>query len=1157
MGTTSDFQHGVVPYCINDIFTKRSEIVKSGAQVSIDLSYLEIYMEECFDLLSKDGERKKLELRETQSGETFLEGLAAWPVLNLAEVAHFLSEAAKVRATGRTAMNSVSSRSHAICTLTIRIFQDETTLVSKLNLVDLAGSERAKKTQATGDVLQEGISINKGLLALGNVVAALSTKAKNENKNSGHVHVPYRESRLTRLLKDSLGGNGMTALLACVSPSSSNYEETLNTLRFASRASCIVNKAEVNHDVANDAGLLLRENNRLRDQLLILQDKYDKLVNKGFESNANVRKRQPSTESLECGLTEDMVIYLLTSLKLTSALKSFFMQCLNEDLLVDDSLILSVQNELQDIRNSLGYEFKGKLAIHENAVSESLFIELSIDGIDIDEENIPPIMTAIEELNNLESHMKTLLRKVSKTDDNKSTRSSQENESLEEGLHDMSAISKDDDDDLNASYNSIDLSVVLNGCETSFAEQEEPTVEELERIGAAPKDIAAKEEKIFSIVAITEQYKATIKELNEEIAILEKEREQLVAQNDNETARRKDASGGGGSAGISHDTLKFKQELKQKTKLLEEKVKVLRAKEIEFNKICRAKEKLVKELEATKSKVLEYKRKKVDMMKKMREETVAHQVESKQLKFNELQSKRHLAKAEISLQRIEQKLTNQEKCWKLKLEAKENECNRLKQLLKRQEDNRAMKEKTRLRTVNSFTTANSSNGTSCSNIITVASSKQLQQVFRDEMRNQQDMAKVHGELSYELDARRSLQQEKFDKKAKLKTLRPGSHSYRSLEENISALEKEINAKNMKVGRLQLMLQDQQELQANAQGTAMNRLPFLSKDGCTGITDLQSCLHKLWVVHFDQLKENNKLTMKLEDLQQSVRNLTPPEKDETIQAGDGEDVPTRDEMDESFYPSENDSNDDDDDDDYSAGDHAGRNKQRRKRRPDSSSDQSKTSKRSRNSIESELTTSQLSDDSEQSELSAANKAANKKPKKIPAKKSYSEEELAAIKSSQWWSMTIKDLKDQLKQRSLLVSGLKNDLVFRLLKYEEDSPSLVMAKEILEETDQPQLKIKNAVSLEKENDENLEIDPNVQSRIAFSPLSPTKKTSSEFGRQLLSPLRALASEFSSSGVDSKVVNTNKAWVNISNEADQPVLSKDEELHAFNSRFLSKKF
>ncbi|RYH19891.1 hypothetical protein EON65_25375, partial [archaeon] len=122
MGTTSDMQHGVVPYCINDIFAKRADLIKSGAQVCVELSYLEIYMEDCFDLLSKDGERKKLELRETQAGETFLDGLSTWPVVNLSEVRHFLTEAAKVRATGRTAMNAVSSRSHAICTLTIRIY---------------------------------------------------------------------------------------------------------------------------------------------------------------------------------------------------------------------------------------------------------------------------------------------------------------------------------------------------------------------------------------------------------------------------------------------------------------------------------------------------------------------------------------------------------------------------------------------------------------------------------------------------------------------------------------------------------------------------------------------------------------------------------------------------------------------------------------------------------------------------------------------------------------------------------------------------------------------------------------------------------------------------------------------------------------------------
>lgn len=115
-------------------------------------------------------------------------------------------------------------------------------MVAKFHFVDLAGSERAKRTGATGATLKEGISINKGLLALGNVISALTDDAK---KNA---HVPYRDSKLTRILQDSLGGNSRTSMIACVSPAEVNFEETLNTLKYASRARNIKNKPIVNRD---------------------------------------------------------------------------------------------------------------------------------------------------------------------------------------------------------------------------------------------------------------------------------------------------------------------------------------------------------------------------------------------------------------------------------------------------------------------------------------------------------------------------------------------------------------------------------------------------------------------------------------------------------------------------------------------------------------------------------------------------------------------------------------------------------------------------------------------------------------------------------------------------------------------------------------------
>ena len=186
-----------------------------------------------------------------------------------------LEEGSTKRATAATAMNHTSSRSHAIFTLFIDGVRREvstaesdgddsalaTGITCKFHLVDLAGSERAKKTQATGNRFKEGTAINMGLLSLGNVISALGDE-------SGPKHIPYRDSKLTRLLQDSLGGNSHTLMIACVSPADYNIEETLSTLRYADRARKIKNKPVVNRDDKNElVARLRRENQELRIQI--------------------------------------------------------------------------------------------------------------------------------------------------------------------------------------------------------------------------------------------------------------------------------------------------------------------------------------------------------------------------------------------------------------------------------------------------------------------------------------------------------------------------------------------------------------------------------------------------------------------------------------------------------------------------------------------------------------------------------------------------------------------------------------------------------------------------------------------------------------------------------------------------------------------------
>ena len=220
---------------------------------TVSASFLEVYGEDIYDLLDDNDDRKSLKLRENEDGEVFVVGLRKNPVANAAETMEILNTGTMNRTTAATLMNHTSSRSHAVFTVhlqqTTRTAEGtDISTTSCMTFVDLAGSERMKKTGAEGERMREGIKINEGLLALGNVINALGD---DERLNNGEkVYVPYRQSKLTRLLQDALGGNSQTLFFACVSPSDTNASETVSTLQYANRARNIKNAPTRNIDVA-------------------------------------------------------------------------------------------------------------------------------------------------------------------------------------------------------------------------------------------------------------------------------------------------------------------------------------------------------------------------------------------------------------------------------------------------------------------------------------------------------------------------------------------------------------------------------------------------------------------------------------------------------------------------------------------------------------------------------------------------------------------------------------------------------------------------------------------------------------------------------------------------------------------------------------------
>ncbi|GAX80469.1 hypothetical protein CEUSTIGMA_g7908.t1 [Chlamydomonas eustigma] len=301
---------GVIPEAISSIFTRISTVKEYECCVRV--SFVEIHKEDIRDLLaSGSGPRPVPTIRESPAGGVSLYGAIEKEVKTTDEMAAVLDMGTLCRATASTSMNSRSSRSHAIYTITIEqkrqgapsssslaatnnlpsgdddddvddeaavaISEDASDdyLCAKLHLVDLAGSERAKRTKAEGARLKEGIHINRGLLALGNVINAIV---------DNHKHIPYRDSKLTRLLQGSLGGNSRTVMIACVSPADVNFEESLNTLRYADRARHIRNKPVVNRDP------MAAQVAALRQQIARLQSE-----------NASLKKltSQPAIEAAE------------------------------------------------------------------------------------------------------------------------------------------------------------------------------------------------------------------------------------------------------------------------------------------------------------------------------------------------------------------------------------------------------------------------------------------------------------------------------------------------------------------------------------------------------------------------------------------------------------------------------------------------------------------------------------------------------------------------------------------------------------------------------------------------------------------------------------------------------------------------------------------
>ncbi|XP_060886550.1 kinesin-like protein KIF1A isoform X5 [Labrus mixtus] len=270
-------QQGIIPLLCEDLFTKIIDNIDNSMSYSVEVSYMEIYCERVRDLLNPKN-KGNLRVREHPLMGPYVEDLSKLAVTSYNDIQDLMDSGNKARTVAATNMNETSSRSHAVFNIIftqkrLDAETDNTTeKVSKISLVDLAGSERADSTGAKGTRLKEGANINKSLTTLGKVISALaevdSGSNKNKKKKKVESHIPYRDSVLTWLLRENLGGNSRTAMVAALSPADINYDETLSTLRYADRAKQIRCNAVINEDPNNRLVRELKEEvSRLKDLL--------------------------------------------------------------------------------------------------------------------------------------------------------------------------------------------------------------------------------------------------------------------------------------------------------------------------------------------------------------------------------------------------------------------------------------------------------------------------------------------------------------------------------------------------------------------------------------------------------------------------------------------------------------------------------------------------------------------------------------------------------------------------------------------------------------------------------------------------------------------------------------------------------------------------
>ncbi|XP_012275949.1 kinesin-like protein KIF21A [Orussus abietinus] len=631
---------GIIPRAIHQLFDKIAEKVEQAQErgqmlpdFKVTAQFLELYNEDVKDLLEPGGPRGGARIHEDSLGMIHVTGVSS-KVITSPEVAlEYLRLGALSRTTGSTQMNTQSSRSHAIFTVNLKqqrcvkiedpdadIDTSRTdpatefeTLTAKFHFVDLAGSERLKRTGATGERAKEGISINCGLLALGNVISALGDKSKKA------LHIPYRDSKLTRLLQDSLGGNSQTVMIACVSPSDRDFMETLSTLKYANRARNIKNKVTINQDKSSRTiASLRREIQQLQIELMeYRQGKRlidDNGINDAWHENQMLNSELQNLRTRVKALSE--TVEALTAKNVLLLAEKATGQWLSSSQGDGEGVTKLVQDYVQEVE-----ELRARL-LEAEAMYQQLKrrqIQMNANNSYADSSSIlhsDSSSILIEAKRDLEKEIETLanLKKQRAQHDVETAEKEEYNEANETGSGQESSSEEDSADD--AARKGEDEE------EAAMGRQLETLTSDIDVKQRLINELELSQRRLRSM---KQHYEDKLAQLQARIRDTQEERDKVLSSLQQHPVPP------------TEKAKRLRDEYEKKLSAMQKEVQMLQSAKKEHTRLLRSQSQNENRLQALRNDLAEMKRAKVKLLNKMREEAQRH-------KENELMRNREIAK---------------------------------------------------------------------------------------------------------------------------------------------------------------------------------------------------------------------------------------------------------------------------------------------------------------------------------------------------------------------------------------------------------------------------------------------------------------------------------------------------------------------------------